>query len=277
MPSNLRQPLPYVGMSHAIPKPPQALLLDLDGVLYVGEDPIEGAVETVAKLREIVPGGLRLVTNTTSISRMAIIARLRRLGFEVADEEVLTPAEMAVRYCKRHNLSPVNLMCNRVLRDDLAGLEAVGTNEPAAAVILGDLGPRFTWDTMNRAFRQLMDGSRLIVLQHNRYYQRIDGLALDVGAYAAALEYASGVEPIVVGKPSPEFFKAALDDLGVEPSGALMVGDDIEVDVGGALDYGIPAVQVRTGKYREERIAASGITPTATIDSVNDLPALIQA
>src|SRR5690606_36322577 len=108
---------------------------------------------------------------------------LRRLKFEVADEEVLTPAEMAVRYCQRHNLSPVNLMCNRVLRDDLAGLEAVGTDQPAAAVILGDLGPRFTWDTMNRAFRQLMDGSKLIVLQHNRYYQRVDGLALDVGAY----------------------------------------------------------------------------------------------
>lgn len=263
-------------MADAKLKRPKALLLDLDGVLYIGEDPIEGAAETLAELRELVPGGVRLVTNTTSVSRAAIIARLRRLGFEIADEEVLTPAEMAVRYCNRHNLSPVNLMCNRVLRDDLAGVEAVGTDQRVAAVILGDLGPRFTWDTMNRAFRQLMDGAKLIVLQHNRYYQRIDGLALDVGAYAAALEYASGVEPIIVGKPSPEFFKAAIDDLGVEPHEALMVGDDIEVDVGGALDYGIPAIQVRTGKYREERVAASGVTPTLTIDSINDLPALLR-
>lgn len=249
--------------------------MDLDGVLYIGEDPIHGAAETLAKLREMVPGGVRLVTNTTSVSRGAILARLRRLGFEVADEEVLTPAEMAVRYCQRHRLSPVNLMCNRVLRDDLDGLEAVGTDEPAAAVILGDLGPRFTWDTMNRAFRQLMDGARLIVLQHNRYYQRIDGLALDVGAYAAALEYATGVEPIIVGKPSAEFFRTALDDLGVTAQQALMVGDDIEVDVGGALASNIPAIQVRTGKYRKDKIEASGITPTAFIDSINDLPALL--
>lgn len=264
-----------MGMTLSIPKPPQGLLLDLDGVLYVGEERIEGAVESLGQLREIVPGGVRLVTNTTSVSRSSIIARLRRLGFEVADEEVLTPGEMAVRYCNRHGLSPVNLMCNRVLRDDLAGLEAVGTNEPAAAVILGDMGPRFTWDTMNRAFRQLMDGARLIVLQHNRYYQRRDGLALDVGAFAAALEYATGAEPVVVGKPSAEFFKAALDDLGVSPDQALMVGDDIEVDVGGALASGISAIQVRTGKFREEKVAASGIEPTTVIDSINDLPALL--
>ena len=262
-------------MSDALPKPPQGLLLDLDGVLYIAEEPIVGAAEAVAELREIVQGGVRLVTNTTSISRGSILARLRRLGFDVADEEVLTPAEMAVRYCKKNGLTPVNLMCNRVLRDDLAGLEAVGTNEPVAAVILGDLGPRFTWDTMNRAFRQLMDGAKLIVLQHNRYYQRLDGLALDVGAYAAALEYATEIEPIVVGKPSPQFFKAALDDLGVAPEDALMVGDDIEVDVGGALSSGIAAVQVRTGKFRAEALATSGVTPTAIIDSINDLPALI--
>lgn len=259
-------------MTPTIPSPPQGLLLDLDGVLYIGEDRIDGAVEAVERLRELVPGGLRLVTNTTSVSRAAIIARLRRLGFEVADEEVLTPGELAVRYCHREGLSPVNLMCRRVLRDDLAGLEAVGTDEPAAAVILGDLGPRFTWDTMNRAFRQLMDGALLIVLQHNRYYQRVDGLSLDAGAYAAALEYASGVEPIVIGKPSAEFYKAALDDLGIQPADALMVGDDIEADVGGALDYGIAAIQVRTGKYRKEKVEASGITPTATIDSILDLP-----
>lgn len=262
-------------MTAAIPKPPKGLLLDLDGVLYIGEDPIEGAVETLVRLREIVPGGIRLVTNTTSVSRGSIIARLRRLGFEIEDEEVLTPAEMAVRYCHRNQLSPVNLMCNRVLRDDLAGLEAVGTDQPAAAVILGDLGPRFTWDTMNRAFRQLMDGSKLIVLQHNRYYQRVDGLSLDVGAYAAALEYATGVEPIIVGKPSAEFFKTALDDLAVAPEDALMVGDDIEVDVGGALDFGIPSIQVRTGKYRKEQVDASGVNPTSIIDSINDLPALL--
>lgn len=262
-------------MTLAIPKPPKGLLLDLDGVLYIGEDRIDGAVETVERLREIVPGPRRLVTNTTSVSRAAIIKRLRRMGFEIEDEEVLTPGELAVRYCNSEGLSPVNLMCRRVLRDDLAGVEAVGTDEPAAAVILGDLGPRFTWDTMNRAFRQLMAGARLIVLQHNRYYQRVDGLSLDAGAYAAALEYASGVEPVIIGKPSALFYKAAIDDLGIEPGEALMVGDDIEADVGGALDYGIPAVQVRTGKYLKEKVEASGIVPSATIDSINDLPALL--
>jgi HAD superfamily hydrolase (TIGR01458 family) len=120
-----------------------------------------------------------------------------------------------------------------------------------------------------------MDGAELIVLQHNRYWRRADGLALDVGAYAAALEYASGAEPIVVGKPSREFFHSALDQLAAEPSVAVMVGDDIEGDVGGGLDAGIPSILVRTGKYRGDAVSASGVVPSATVDSIADVPALL--
>jgi HAD superfamily hydrolase (TIGR01458 family) len=120
-----------------------------------------------------------------------------------------------------------------------------------------------------------MDGADLIALQHNRYWRRADGLALDVGAYAAALEYASGVESTVIGKPSREFFRAALAELGAEPDRAVMVGDDIEGDIVGGLGAGIASVLVRTGKYREDAVAASGVVPSATVDSIADVPALL--
>lgn len=257
-----------------LPIPPAALLLDIDGVLYIGDESLPGAVEALERLRELA-GGVLLVTNTTSKSRRAIAEHLRALGFEVSEGEVLTPAALAVAYCRGRGYGRVSLLVGDSLREDVDELSEAAEDEPAEAVVLGDLGPGFTPDTLNAAFRRLMDGAELIVLQHNRYWRRADGLALDVGAYAAALEYASGAEPIVVGKPSRQFFGAALDQLGAEPPGAVMVGDDIEGDVGGGLDFGIASILVRTGKYREDAVAASGVVPSATVDSIADVPALL--
>jgi HAD superfamily hydrolase (TIGR01458 family) len=257
-----------------LPDPPAALLLDIDGVLYVGDEPLPGAIESLERLRELA-AGLRVLTNTTSRSRRAVIEHLRLLGFHVLDEEVLTPAALAVTYCRERRYSRVSLMVGESLREDLEDLDAASEDEPVEAVILGDMGSAFGAETLNAAFRRLMSGAELIALQHNRYWRRADGLALDVGAYAAALEYATGVRSTVVGKPSCEFFRAALSELGVAPSGAVMVGDDVEADVGGGLDAGIASILVRTGKYREDAVTTSGIVPTATVDSIADIPALL--
>ncbi|MBN8867090.1 MAG: TIGR01458 family HAD-type hydrolase [Solirubrobacterales bacterium] len=254
-----------------LPPKPDAVLLDVEGVLYIHGDVIDGAPEALARLREIA-GGIRLVTNTSSISRKEVIARVRRAGLDVADEEVLTPAAMAVRYCREKGFSKVNLMVARSLREDLEEIDVVGTDQKADAIVLGDLGPMFSAETLSHAFRQMMDGAELIALQHNRYWKREDGLVLDVGAFSAALEYAAEKEAIVVGKPSKDFFRMALADVGAEAGRTVMVGDDIEGDIGGGLNAGIASVLVRTGKYQPERVAESGIEPTLTVDSIADLP-----
>ncbi len=248
------------------------VLLDIDGVLYVGDEPIAGARDALVQLRQMVDA-LRLVTNTTSRCRREIFEHLLELGFDVALEEVLTPAAMAVRHCRERGFESVALLVSERLREDLAQLERLTPGVGADAVILGDLGSDFNADVLNGAFRQLMDGAELVALQHNRYWRRADGLALDVGAYAAALEYATGRDAVVVGKPAREFFHAAMADMGV--SRAVMVGDDVEADVGGALSAELPGVLVRTGKYRDDALAASGVTPTAIADSIADVPALL--
>ncbi len=197
------------------------------------------------------------------------------MGFEVGTDDVLTPAALAVAHCRERGYGKVALMVGESLAADLIELDAAAPDEPADAVLLGDLGERFDAAALNAAFRRLMDGADLVALQHNRYWRRADGLALDVGAFAAALEYGAGVEATVIGKPSPVFFHSALADLGADAENAVMVGDDIEGDVGGGLDAGIASVLVRTGKYRADAVTASGIEPTATIDSVADLPGLL--
>ncbi|HLB22010.1 MAG TPA: TIGR01458 family HAD-type hydrolase [Solirubrobacteraceae bacterium] len=256
---------------NAVSEGPFGILLDIDGVLYVGDEPIEGAHAALGELRE-AGAGLRLVTNTTSRSRRQVCEHLAELGFEITVEEVLTPAAMAVSYCDERGYESVELIVSDGLREDLARFEDSGGAESVDAVILGDVGKRFDAELLNHAFRLIMDGAELVALQHNRYWRRADGLALDVGAYSAALEYATRQEAVVVGKPAEAFFQAAIVDMGLD--NAVMVGDDVEADVGGAMAAGLPGILVRTGKYRQDALPPE-VTPTAIADSIADVPALL--
>ncbi len=251
----------------------RAVLLDLDGVLYVEEQPVTGAREAVEQLRS-QGFALRFVTNTTAHSRRQTLDKLTRFGFAVPERELVTPAALAVRHCRDRGHKSAALVMNDEVKADFAGLEPAADGK-ADAVIVGDLGPAFGYDVLNRAFRRVMDGAELIALQKNRYWLRADGLSLDVGPFVAALEYATGCEAYVVGKPAPAFFVEVLGDLGVGASEAVMVGDDVESDIGGALNAGLGGILVQTGKYREDAVRASGIEPTATVPTVADVPALL--
>ena len=251
----------------------RAVLLDLDGVLYVEEEPIAGARAAVSELRERF--ALRFVTNTTAHSRTRTLDKLQRLGFEVEQEELVTPAALAVRHCRAHGHRRVALIMNDEVKRDFSELEETAGDPAADAVVVGDLGPAFGYDILNFAFRQVMEGAELIALQKNRYWLRSDGLSLDVGPFVAAIEYATGSEAFVVGKPARNFFQGVLDDLGVDAVEAAMVGDDIESDIGGAITAEVAAVLVRTGKYREQAVRDSGVEPTAIVDSIADVPAML--
>jgi len=250
----------------------RAVLLDLDGVLYVGDAAIAGAAGAVERLRASGPA-LRFVTNTTTHTRAATAAKLRRLGVQLDDDELVTPAALAVRHCLERGHRRVALVMHDEVKSDFAALEQA--DREVDAVIVGDLGAQFAFEPLNRAFRLIMDGAELVALQKNRYWLTPDGLSLDAGAFVAALEFASGRDALVVGKPSPVFFQTALATVGVAPADAVMVGDDVESDVGGAQRAGLRGVLVRTGKYREDRVRASGVVPDALVDSIADVPELL--
>jgi HAD superfamily hydrolase (TIGR01458 family) len=248
------------------------VLIDLDGVLYVEDEPVPGALEAVERLRD-GERVLRFVTNTTSRSRPATLEKLRRLGFSLDEEELITPAALAVRHCLDKGRRRVSLLMNDEVKGDFSAL--VEDDDEPEAVIVGDLGEEFAYPVLNRAFRHVMAGAELIALQRNRFWQRADGLSLDVGPFVAALEYATGREAYVVGKPARAFFGEVLRDAGFDANAAAMVGDDIETDIGGALGAGLAGVLVRTGKYRADAVASSGIEPTATVDSIANVPELL--
>ena len=249
----------------------EAILIDLDGVLYVEDEVVDGAREAIERFRDLGLA-LRFVTNTTARSRDSTLEKLSRLGFSVAEHELVTPAALAVNLCRKHGYRRVALIMNEEVKRDFAGLAEA---DEAEAVIIGDLGSAFGYDVLNHAFRQVMNGAELIALQKNRSWMRADGLSLDVGPFVAAIEFATGRRAYVVGKPARGFFDGVLAELGISASAAAMIGDDVESDIGGALQAGLGAILVRTGKYREERLRESGVQPTAVVNSIADVPRLV--
>lgn len=230
----------------------QGVLLDLSGVLYEGDHCLPGAGEALARLHAAgLP--LRYLTNTTRTPRAALVARLQALGLEMAEEEVFTAPQAARHHVAARGLTPWLL----VHPDIVAEMRGDGTGtSPAPAdcdcVLVGDAGEGFSYAALNQAFRLLIAGRPLLAMGRNRYFQEAGQLSLDAGPFVTALEYASGVQAEVIGKPARSFFEGALAALGCPPSAAVMIGDDVEADVLGAVHCGMQAILVGTGKYRRD-------------------------
>ncbi len=262
------------------PTNPTAYLLDLDGTLYAGGGAIPGAVETLGRIRARgVP--FRLVTNTTSRSRAMLVERLRGYGFETRPDEIFTATLAGVALARQAGYDLIAPFVPEAALEDMTDLDLVGgtsghatDNSPRrpAAVVLGDLGERWTYALLQEAFEYLMAGAALIALSRDRYWLSDGRLALDAGPFVAGLEFATGTTATVAGKPSPAFFAAALSSLGLkDPSGAAMVGDDLWSDVQGAQRAGLQGWLVRTGKFRAEVLEGSGIVPDRILASVAEL------
>jgi len=249
-----------------------AILFDIDGTLYMGAAAVAGAPEAIALLRR---RGIacRFVTNMTRRSRDGLHTHLLRLGFELDRDELFTAPVAAASWLESNGIRRIALYVPEQTHADFERFEIAGDSPDA--VVVGDLGRGWDFDTLNRAFRQVLDGARLVALQRNRFWRTERGLELDAGPFVAALEYATGTKATIVGKPSHEFFSLAAASVGVETGRILVVGDDIETDIGGAQDAGMRGVLVRTGKFRQDQLIESGVAPFAILDSVADLPDLI--
>jgi HAD superfamily hydrolase (TIGR01458 family) len=242
----------------------RGLLSDMDGVWFVENTPVPGAAEALARLRErTMP--LRLITNTTTRTRSQLAGKMRRMGFDVAEDEIVSPPRAAVRLLRARGVRRARLVVCDAIRGEFAEFEAPGHPE---VIVIGDIGNRWSYDLMSELFREVLDGAEVVALHKGRYWQVDDGLALDIGAFVAGLEYATGRPATVVGKPSPELFRAALADLQLSPHEVAMIGDDVHHDVAGAQAAGIRGVLVKTGKYRDTLVERAGVTPDLTIASV---------
>ncbi len=250
------------------------ILLDIDGTLMTGNEPIPGAETAIRFLQDNnIP--YRYISNGTRKSRKNVLKKLERLGVPVSIDEIYTPAIAAIQYLRDRNIRTCNLLITDDLMEDI--LEAgIIHNPDAPTVVVGDAGDRFTYASMNAAFRSLMQGGELIALEKDRYWKDVDGLSLSAGPFVTALEFSAGCTAVVMGKPSPHFFLAALKDWNIQRNQILMIGDDIMTDVKGAQDAGLLGAITFTGKYRQEEIEGSGVTPDMMMNSIEMLPILLK-
>lgn len=256
---------------------PGGYLLDLDGTLYQDGAAIPGAVDALNRLRrQGTP--FRLVTNTTTRSRAMLVERLAGYGFTVRAEEIFTATLAGVDILESGGYRAIAPFVPAGALEDMGNLVLAGgtsgvpSRTAADAVVVGDLGERWTFALLQEAFENLLAGASLVALSRDRYWRQGERLTLDAGPFVTALEFASGRPATVAGKPSPAFFAAAVASLHVAPASVAMVGDDLWSDVEGAQRAGLRGWQVRTGKFREDQLAASSIAPDRILPSVADLP-----
>jgi len=251
----------------------KGILFDLDGVLYVGNKPVAGAIEAIKNIR--AAGFLcRFVTNTSTLSLASLQNKLSHLGFDVSASEIISAPQAALNFLKQQHQPICRLLLADDVKQDFEQFEQSDTE--ANFIVVGDIGNAWNYPMLNEIFACLMRGAKLIAIHKNRFWQTEHGLQMDIGAFIQGLEYASNTQAMIIGKPSADFFNAVLDDMRLGKNEVLMIGDDIDSDVGGAQAAGLRGVLVRTGKYREAYAAASNIKPDSIIDSVADLPKLLQ-
>ena len=252
------------------------ILLDIDGVLHVSGEPIPGAANAVDELRR-AGHSMRFVSNNSTRPRHGLAEELREMGFAIEDSELQTTLAAAARELGGKR---VLALVMAAVVPDLDELELVGHD--ADAVLIGGcdetLEPNQVFSYMNlaRAFEEIQAGAAFYCLHKNRWWQTARGPMLDAGAFVAGLEYATGVEATVLGKPSPSYFAAALDALEAEPERTWLVTDDVEEDVPGARLFGMRTALVRTGKFRPEALEVARVSPDIVVSSLAQFPALLE-
>lgn len=245
----------------------KGVLLDLDGVLYTGDSPLPGAPGAIRYLKE--QGYItRFVSNSTRKSRASIASRLLSFGFDIGKNEIFTPSVAAMNYIRGTGMARCHFLTTHELRSEFEAAGLLHVDNGADWVIVGDAGDNFNYTTMNKAFRLVQAGAGLIALEKDRYWMGSDGLMLSAGPFVRGIEYATGKTATLMGKPSPGFFGMALRDMGLTPSDAVMIGDDVVTDTGGAMKSGMQGILVKTGKFSQEALARAHPDPTMVLDSI---------
>ncbi|CAJ0588200.1 unnamed protein product [Cylicocyclus nassatus] len=223
-----------------------AALIDLNGTLHVEDEAIPRAAEALERLRKIWP--VKFVTNTTKESINVLHKRVTGCGIRIEKNEIFTSLLAARSFVEQNKLRPMLILAKEAMED----FQDIDTSNPNA-VVIGLAPSEFHFEKLNDAFKLVLDGAQLVAINKARYYRRGNGLALGAGPFVAAIEFATGKQATVVGKPEAAFFHMGATSLGhdIDINNTVMIGDDAKDDVLGAIKAGMKGILVRTGKYRK--------------------------
>ena len=259
----------------------KGFIFDLDGVVYVGKTPVEGAVETFAYLRD-AGRKFRFITNDSSRKRASYITTLSNMGIECGRDEIITSSQGVAVYLKdKYKEGKCFVVGEEGLVDELTqhGFEVVeGRGGERANFVAVGVDSGVTYEKLTTALRALKNGASFIAANPDVSRPREDGLVPGAGAMIAALEACSEVKPeIVIGKPNPMLFDIAIKGMGLKKDEVAVVGDRIDTDIVGGNRLGLYTVLVLTGIARREDLKSleGDAKPNLVLDSIADLRELL--
>ena len=248
------------------------VLFDIDGVLEFQGKAYPGAVELLKFLRR-KKIAFRIISNSTLKSRKVCTDKLNRHGFGVTEEEVITASWATARYLRTLKPKSCWVMLKGKGLDEFR--EFHRDAEAPEYIVLGDYREEFKFENMNKALKLLLQGTKLIVMIPEKVDHSLGGVELTVGAYGKMLEDAAGIKATYIGKPSRYMFDMALDSMGTDRTGVLMVGDRVSTDIAGARQAGIASVLVKTGEFKPDDLQGA-VQPDFTIDTIAALKAFFR-
>jgi HAD superfamily hydrolase (TIGR01457 family) len=250
-------------------------MIDMDGTVYKGGNLIPGATDFIAALKD---KGIPFVflTNNSSGPRARYYDKLIRMGFDVGPENVLTSMTATIRFLLSQrpgkSVYPVSSPEVRAEMDE-AGVTLVD-EDPDIVVLTFDR--TITYEKINRAYQAVRDGAELIATHPDDLCPTEDSYDIDIGPFIRMFEQMCDTKAIVIGKPNRLMLEMAAAEMGVDPEDTVMVGDRLYTDIEMAISAGTASILVLTGETSVEDLEASGKSPTHVLDSVADIPGLLE-
>nr|BAL53152.1 HAD family hydrolase [uncultured Gammaproteobacteria bacterium] len=262
----------------------RALIIDMDGVLWHGNTPLPGLKEFFTTLRALRLSFI-LATNNASATPESYVAKLKRMGVEVGPEEILTSGIATACYLAER-YDPKTTRVYAIGEEGLLGpLREAGftltkshkeTRDFRADVVVVGKDETLTWDKLATATLNLNLGAAFVGTNADTTFPTEFGITHGNGAILAALTCATGIEPLIVGKPEPIMYQQALSRLKLEPQQVVAVGDRLETDILGAVRAGIPSLLVLSGISRAEDLAAVDYRPDWILPDIRALTKVLR-
>lgn len=246
------------------------LLIDMDGVIYVGDELIPGADRFIGHLlKEDIP--FTFMTNNSQRTPLEVVRKLKRLGIEVSESHVYSSAMATGKFLAAHAPNgTVYVLGEGGLLTSLHenGLTLVET-EPDF-VVLGE-GRNFTLEMVHRAVNMILAGAKFITTNRDPSPRKPGWSNLGITAITAMIEEATGRKAFSIGKPSPVMFRSARKTLDLETEGTTVIGDTMDTDIQGGIQLGYRTILVLSGISRKEHLNRYAFKPDLVVPSVGEI------
>jgi NagD protein len=249
---------------------PKSYLIDMDGVLVFGSQPIPGANEFLRRLRAAGAGFL-VLTNNSLYTPRDLSVRLQRIGLDLPSDAIFTSAMATAQFLQQqHPGGSAYVIGESGLTTALHDAGYIITDQSPEYVVLGET-TAYSFERITQAMRFVAAGARFIATNRDVAGPGEGGLVPACGAVAALIAAATGVQPYFIGKPNPLMIRNALRTLGAHSESSVMVGDRMDTDIIGGIESGLETILVLTGVTRAEDVARYTYRPTHVVPSVAEI------